>query len=37
MEGPISDYIKGTYETDGAVICVLDLEATLNSPTLRMC
>ena len=36
MEGPIGGYIKGTYETPDAVIGVLDLEATLNSPTLRM-
>ncbi len=36
MEGQIGPYLKGTYETPGGVICVLDLEATLNSPTLRM-
>ena len=36
MEGRIGSYLKGTYEIPDAVICVLDLEATLNSPTLRM-
>jgi purine-binding chemotaxis protein CheW len=35
LEGRLGQFLKGTYETSEAVICVLDLEATLNSPTLR--
>lgn len=35
LEGRLGEFLKGTYETTEAVICVLDLESTLNSPTLR--
>lgn len=35
LEGRLGQFLKGTYETSEAVICVLDLETTLNSPTLR--
>ncbi len=36
LEGPLAPFLKGTYETPDAVICILDIEATLNSPTLRL-
>lgn len=36
LEGQLGPYLKGTFESQDAVICILDLEATLNSPTLRL-
>lgn len=36
MEGQMGAFLKGTYETTDAVICILDLETTLNSSTLRL-
>ncbi len=36
LAGQLGPYLKGTYETLDAVICILDLEYTLNSPTLRL-
>ncbi len=36
LQGQLGGFLKGTYETSEAVICVLDLETTLNSPTLRL-
>jgi purine-binding chemotaxis protein CheW len=36
LEGQLGAHVKGTYETNDAVICILDLESTLNSPTLRL-
>lgn len=35
LEGRLGQFLKGTYETSEAVVCVLDLEIMLNSPTLR--
>jgi purine-binding chemotaxis protein CheW len=35
LEGRMGQFLKGTCETSEAVVCVLDLETTLNSPTLR--
>jgi purine-binding chemotaxis protein CheW len=35
LEGRLGPFLKGTYETTDAIICILDLETTLNSPTLR--
>jgi hypothetical protein len=36
LQGQLGGFLKGTYETSEAVICVLDLETTLNSSTLRL-
>lgn len=36
LDGQLGAYLKGTYETNQAVVCILDLETTLNSPTLRL-
>jgi purine-binding chemotaxis protein CheW len=36
LEGHLGQFLKGTYEAGDQVICVLDLEITLNSPTLRL-
>jgi purine-binding chemotaxis protein CheW len=36
LEGQLSQFLKGTCETHGAVICVMDLETTLNSSPLRL-
>jgi len=36
LEGQLGPFVKGTYEASNAVICMLDLENLLNSPTLRL-
>lgn len=36
LESQLEPYLMGTYETPDAVTCILDLEAILNSPTLRL-
>ncbi len=36
LAGQLGEYLKGTYETPDAILCILDLETMLNSPTLRL-
>jgi purine-binding chemotaxis protein CheW len=36
LEGQLGAYLKGTYEIQDAILCILDLETMLNSPTLRL-
>jgi purine-binding chemotaxis protein CheW len=36
LEGHFGEFLKGTYETNDAILCILDLETMLNSSTLRL-
>ena len=36
LEGQLGEFLKGTYETNDAILCILDLESMLNSSTLRL-
>ena len=36
LAGQLGEFLKGTYETPDAILCILDLETMLNSPTLRL-